>query len=101
MSGRPEPRLARLDQRIRRSKRTGKLVLGGVLLVSAVLGYPLLHGLFLALEAGREDLIVRAFLGLGILFGLIVFSVILIRRQHRKLDEAREELKSLVTGDLP
>jgi len=75
-------------------------VLAGVILVSLALGYPLFQGLFLALEAGREDLIIRAFLGLGLLAIVIVFSVILIRRQHRSLDEAREELNALVTGDL-
>jgi hypothetical protein len=74
-------------------------VLGGVLLVSVALAYPLFQGLFLAQEVGREDLIVRAFLGLGLLAALIVFSVILIRRQHKSLDEARDELAALVTGE--
>lgn len=90
--------MARLESRIRRSKRTGKLVLVGVLLISLVLGYPLLQGLFLAAEAGRDDLLLRGFLGMGLLAGLNVFSVVLIRRQHRRLDEARQELSSLVVG---
>jgi hypothetical protein len=73
--------------------------LGGVLLVSVALAYPLLQGLFLAQEAGREDLILRAFLGMGLLAALNVFSVVLIRRQHKNLDEARDELLTLVTGE--
>jgi hypothetical protein len=79
----------------------GKVVLMGVLLVSVALGYPLLQGIFLASDSGREDLIIRGFLGLGLLAGLVVFAVVMTRRQHRKLDEARQELSSLVVGDVP
>ena len=95
------PKLSRLDQRVRRSKRWGKTVLAGVLAVSLVFGATLVHGLLLALEAGRNDLFVRGLVGLGLLAGLDVFSVFLIRRQHRKLDEAREDLVALVAGDPP
>ena len=95
------PRLSRLDQRIHRSKRWGKTVLAGVLIVSLVFGGTLVHGLLLALDAGRDDLASRALVGLGLLAGLDLFSVVLIRRQHRKLDEAREDLVALVEGELP
>jgi len=93
------PRLERLDRRIRRSKKWGLVVLGGVLVVSVAFGGTLVHGLLLALDAGRGDLVVRAWAGLGILVGLDLFSVFLILRQHRKLDEARKELLDLVSAD--
>ena len=88
--------LPRLEARIRRSKRAGKVALAGVLLVSLVLGAVLLQGLLVAAEAQRHDLILRAALGLGLLLALDLFSLYLIRRQHRMLDEAREELEELV-----
>jgi len=88
--------MKRLDRRIHRSKRNGKLVLGGVLIVSLILGAVLAQGLVLALEGGRSDLVGRAVFGLALLLALDAFSVILIRRQHRSLDEAREELRELV-----
>ena len=90
------PKLKRLDERIRRSKRTGKIVLGGVAVVSLVFAVVLNQGLSLALEGGRNELVIRAVVGLGLLVGLNFFSVVLIRRQHRVLDEAREELENLV-----
>jgi len=89
--------MKRLDQRIQRSKRSGKIALGGVLLVSVVIGSVLVQGLLLALEAGRGELVGRAVLGLALLVGLNGFSFILIRRQHRSLDEAREELLELAS----
>lgn len=93
------PELPRLDERIRRSKRTGKIVLAGVILTSLVLGSVLTQGFLLATDANRSGLAIRAGLGLGILFALDLFSVILIRRQHRILDEARDELVDLVAGE--
>ena len=91
-----DPKLKRLDDRIRRSKRTGKIVLAGVAAVSLVFAVVLTQGLSLALEGGRNELVVRAVVGLGLLVGLNFLSVVLIRRQHRVLDEAREELEGLV-----
>ncbi len=72
------------------------MVLAGVLLVSIVLGTVLIQGLFLAAEAQRQDLILRAGLGLGLLLILDLFSIYLTRRQHLILDEAREEMEELV-----
>jgi len=95
------PKLVRLERRMRRSKRMGKIVLGGVLLASVAFGGVLLQGLLMAVEAGRDGLVVRAWIGLGLLLGLDVFSAVLIRRQHRILDEARVELQELITGDGP
>ena len=95
------PKLTRLDQRIRRSKRSGKVVVAGVVLVSLAFGVVLIQGLSLALDQQRNDLVIRALAGLGLLVGLNLFSVILIRRQHRMLDEAREDLEALVKGDPP
>jgi hypothetical protein len=89
----------KLDQRIQRSKRSGKLVLGGVFLVSVAFAAVLIQGLFLALEVGRRDLLGRGVFGLALLLGLNLFSLVLVRRQHRMLDEAREELEELVRGD--
>jgi hypothetical protein len=89
----------KLDQRIQRSKRSGKLVLGGVFLVSVAFAAGLVQGLFLALEAGRTDLVGRGVFGLVLLLGLNLFSLVLVRRQHRMLDEAREELEELVRGN--
>ena len=93
------PRLERLDRRIRRSKRWGMVVLGGVLVVSLAFGGTLVHGLLLALDSGSGDLVVRAWVGLGILVGLDLFSVFLVLRQYRRLDEARKELLALVSAD--
>ena len=62
-----------------------------------VMGAVLLQALSLALEGGQGDLVARAVFGLAILLALDVFSVVLIRRQHRRLDEAREELRELVS----
>ncbi len=91
----------RLDQRIRRSKRSGRIVLGGVFLVSVGFAAVLVQGLVIALDVGRSDLVGRGFFGLALLLGLNVFSLALVRRQHRMLDEAREELEELVHGDPP
>ena len=96
----PAPGLPRLEERIRRSKRFGKMVLAGVLLASLVLGSVLIQGLFLALEAQRQGLVVRAGLGLGLLLAVDLFSVFLIRRQHRMLDEAREDLQEMIRGGM-
>jgi exosortase/archaeosortase len=93
------PKLSRMDQRFHRSKRSGKIILGGVVLVSLVFGVALVQGLLVALEAGRNDLVMRALVGLSLLVGLNLFSVVLIRRQHRMLDEARDGLEALVRGD--
>ena len=93
------PKLTRIDRRVQRSKRTGKIVLLGVLLVSLVFCGVLIQGLSLALDAGRTDLVVRGAAGLVLLLGLNVFSVVMIRRQHRMLDEARADLKEMVTGE--
>lgn len=95
------PNLKRLDHRIRRSKRAGKIVLAGVALVSLVFVAILIQGLLLALEGGRRDLVTRALVGIGLLTGLNLFSVLLIRHQHRTLDGAREEMEEMVRGDLP
>ena len=93
------PRLTRLERRVQRSKRHGKLVLAGVLLVSVVFAAVLTQGLLLALDADRTDLVARAWAGLGLLVGLDLFSLIMIRRQHRMLDEAHADLQELVRGD--
>ena len=95
------PRLKRLDHRIRRSKRAGKVVVGGVVIVSIIFGAVLIQALLLALRGGRGDLVTRALLGLGLLAGLNFFSILLIRHQHRTLDEAREEMEEMVREDLP
>ena len=93
------PRLHRLEGRIRRSKRSGKVVLLLVALVSLGFTPVLVQALLLAREAGRSDLVTRAIVGLGVLIGLNLFSWILIRRQHRMLDEAREDLEALISGE--
>ena len=93
--------MRRLEERIRRSKRSTKVVVAGVLLVSVAFAALLIQGLFLALDAGRTDLMVRAILGLALLSGLDVFAVVMMRRQRRILDEAKEELEGLVKGEAP
>lgn len=95
------PKLVRLERRIRRSKRRGKAVLGGVLLASVAFGGVLVQGLLMAVEVGRDDLVIRAWIGLGLLLGMDLFSAVLIRRQHRVLDGARGELQELIMGDRP
>ncbi len=69
--------------------------------MSLAFGAALVQGLSFALQAGRNDLITRALVGLGLLVGLNLFSAVLIRRQHRILDEARKDLQALVRGDPP
>lgn len=90
-----------MEERIRRSKRSGKVVATGVLLVSMVFGAVLVQALILSETAGREDLALRALGGLALLVGLNVLSAALTRRQHRMLDEAREELEGLEWGEGP
>ena len=90
-----------LDERIQRSKRWGKIVLGAVVLVSLLLGVVMAQGLLLAQELGREDLMVKAGCGLMALLALNVFSAVLTRRQHRMLDEASKELEDLVSFPQP
>ena len=94
------PKLSRLDRRVQRSKKHGKIVLLGVFLVSLVFGAVLVQGLFLAQAAERTDLVTRAVVGLSLLVGLDVFSLVMIRRQHRMLDESRSDLRELVSGDV-
>ena len=90
--------MRRLDDRIRRSKRSGKLVVAGVLLVSLAFAVVLVQGLFLALNGGRADLVIRAVFGLALLVGLDLFAVVMMRRQHQILDEAKAELEELARG---
>jgi len=77
----------------------GKIVLGGVLLASVAFGGVLVQGLVLASEGGRGELVARAWIGLGLVLVLDLFSVVLIRRQHRVLDGARADLQALITDD--
>jgi hypothetical protein len=72
-----------------------------VVIVSIIFGAVLIQALLLALRGGRGDLASRAFMGLGLLAGVNLFSILLIRRQHRTLDEAREEMEEMVREDLP
>jgi hypothetical protein len=88
--------LKKLDQRIKKSKRTGKIALVGVGLVSLACGSLLIQGLLLANETGHPELMGRAALGLVIVVGVDLFSLVFIRRQHRLFDEARKELKELI-----
>ena len=75
--------------------------MAGVLAVSLAFSAVLIQGLILASEAGRQGLVVRAFVCLGGLAALNIFSLVMVRRQHRMLDEARRELEEIVRGDLP
>jgi hypothetical protein len=92
--------LKRLDERIRRSKRLGKIAVGGVLLMSLTFGGALVQGLLLALETGEDDLVARAIRGLCCLTLLNIVSLALIWRQHRTFDKARTEMQELVEGKL-
>lgn len=91
-----EVSLKKLDQRIKRSKRTGKIALAGVMLVSLCCASLLIQGLIIALETGHSELMWRAALGLAIVVGFDLFSLVFIRRQHRMFDEAREDLHDLI-----
>jgi hypothetical protein len=94
-----EPGFHRLDRRIHRSKRSGKLIVLSVFLVSLLLGGVLVQGLKLARDAGRTELVVPGLIGIGILAALNLFSGFLVRRQHRLLDEAREDLRRMVAEE--
>jgi hypothetical protein len=72
-----------------------------VLFTSLLLGLVLLQGLMLARGTGRADLVAVAGAGLAVLVGLDLFATVLVRRQHRILDEAREDLEALILGDPP
>jgi len=91
----------RLNERIRRSKRTGKTAVAVVLVVSLAFAAVLIQGLVLASETGRQELVVRAFVCLVSLAGLNIFALVMVRRQHRMLDEARSDLEEIVRGELP
>lgn len=90
--------MTRLDERIRRSKRRGKISAVVVLVVSLVLGSVLSQALALARSTGQDDLVTRAIFGIGLLVVLNLFSVTLAWRQHRLLDQARLELDELARG---
>ncbi len=90
--------MTRLDERIRRSKRRGKISVVVVLVVSLVLGSVLSQALALARSTGQDDLASRAIFGIGLLVVLNLLSLTLTWRQHRLLDQARLELDELVRG---
>jgi hypothetical protein len=90
--------MRRLDERIRRSKRRGKISVVLVLVVSLVLGSIMSQALALARSTGQNDLVTRATFGIGLLVLLNLFSVTLAWRQHRLLDKAGEEMNELVRG---
>jgi len=92
--------LKKLDQRIKRSKRTGKVALSGVALLSLACGSLLLQGLLVARATGDSEVMARAVVGLVIVVSFDLFAVFLIRRQYRLLDEARRDLQELI-GALP
>ena len=93
-----EVSLKKLDQRIKRSKRTGKIALAGVGLVSLACGSLLIQGFLVARDTGHPEFMWRAVLGLVIVVGFDLFSLAFIRRQHRMFDEARKELEELIKG---
>jgi hypothetical protein len=90
--------LKKLDERIRRSKRLGKIAVGGVLILSLTFGGVLVQGLLLALETGHDDMVARAIRSLSCLTLLNIISIALTWRQHRTFDKARAELQELVEG---
>jgi hypothetical protein len=92
------PGVKRLEERFRRSKQSGKVVLGAVLLVSSILFLVVFHGVTVAWQAQRWEVVIRGGLGLLLLVALDLFSIVLIRRQHRVLDEVRAEMLALVTA---
>ena len=87
--------MRRLDERIRRSKRRGKISVVVVLVVSLVLGSVLSQALALARSTGQDDLVIRAIFGIGLLVVLNLLSLTLVWRQHRLLDQASLELDEL------
>lgn len=90
--------MRRLDERIRRSKRRGKISAIVVLVVSLVLGGVLAQALALARSTGQDDVVTRAIFGLGLLVVVNLLSVALAWHQHRLLDQARSEMRELVRG---
>jgi len=90
--------MRRLDERIRRSKRRGKISVVVVLVVSLVLGSVLAQALVLARSTGQNELVTGAIFGIGLLVVLNLLSLTLAWRQHRLLDQARLELDELVRG---
>ena len=90
--------MRRLDERIRRAKRRGKISVVVVLVVSLVLGSVLAQALALARSTGQEQLATRAIFGIGLLVVVNLFSVALAWHQHRLLDQARSEMDELVRG---
>lgn len=70
----------------------------GIVALALIFGGVLVQGLLLALDAGRWGLVLRAAFGLALLAGLVVFSVVLVRRQHVVLEEARSDLEEMIRG---
>ena len=90
--------MRRLNERIRRSKRRGKIAVIVVLVVSLLLGSVLAQALIVARGTGHDEVVSRVFFGIGLLVALNVFSVALAWRQHKLLDQARSEMIELVRG---
>jgi hypothetical protein len=90
--------MRRLNERIRRSKRRGKISVIVVLVVSLMLGSVLAQALAVARSTGQDELATRAIFGIGLLVAVNLFSVALAWHQHRLLDQARSEMVELVRG---
>jgi len=90
--------MRRLDERIRRSKRRGKISVIVVLVVTLVLASVLAQALALARSTGQDDVVTRAIFGIGLLVVVNLFSVAMSWHQHRLLNRARSEMDELVRG---
>jgi hypothetical protein len=90
--------LRRLNERIRRSKRRGKISVVVVLCVSLVLGSVLAQALVVARSTGQDELASRAVFGIGLLVVVNLLSIAMAWHQHRLLDEARSEMEELIRG---
>ena len=90
--------MRRLNERIRRSKRRGKISVVVVLVVSLVLGSVLAQALALARSTGQDELASRAIFGIGLLVVVNLLSVAMVWHQHHLLDQAKSEMDELVRG---
>ncbi len=87
--------MQRFHNDIARSRRLGRLALGGASVFGLLIAFTLIQGLWLALRTERRELVFGA--GFGLLFLLLGggFVARMALRQKRLLDEAERELSSL------
>ena len=87
--------MLRFHNDIARSRRLGRLALGGASVFGLLIAFTLVQGLWIAVRSDRRELVIGAGFGLFVLLLAGAFVARLAIRQKRLLDEAESELTSL------